>query len=126
MADGIHSKEQGQRVHYLANVGGLAAIAGIDNEPPDLLLGVFIQIARRLPELTTTQRATVAAEGRAKLNERASAKRAWTAWQRNNDLHTVILSSRHLEKIIAAFGRIPPKENNGLETALMKSLEERP
>ena len=34
-----HSEEQGLRVHHLANLGGLIALAGLDREPPDFLLG---------------------------------------------------------------------------------------
>ena len=46
MADGLHTREQGLRVHHLANLGGLVAIAGLDREPPDLLLGGLRASAR--------------------------------------------------------------------------------
>ena len=51
MADGLHTREQGLRVHHLANLGGLVAIAGLDREPPDLLLGGLLELAARLPDL---------------------------------------------------------------------------
>ena len=40
-----HSEEQGLRVHHLVNLGGLIAIAGLDREPPDFLLGALISVA---------------------------------------------------------------------------------
>ena len=45
MASGAHSTEQGLRVHYLTNLGGLVALAGLDMEPPDFLLGALLSIA---------------------------------------------------------------------------------
>ena len=46
-----HTAEQGQRLHYLANLGGLVAIAGLDSLEPDLLLGQLLEMADRLPNL---------------------------------------------------------------------------
>lgn len=37
-----HSHEQGLRVHHLANLGGLIALAGLDLESPDFLLGALL------------------------------------------------------------------------------------
>ena len=52
MADDRHGKEQGLRVHYLANLGGLVALAGLDLEPPDFLLGALAQHCARGGVLT--------------------------------------------------------------------------
>ena len=41
-----HTKEQGLRVHHLTNLGGLIALAGLDLEPPDLLLSALFQMPR--------------------------------------------------------------------------------
>jgi len=74
---------QGLRVHHLANLGGLVAIAGLDREPPDLLLGGLLELAVRLPDLPATRRAAIASAGREKLDTRATSKRAWKAWSRS-------------------------------------------
>ena len=71
--EGAHSTEQGLRVHYLANLGGLVALAGLDMEPPDFLLGALLSIARETGALGPEQRAEIAAMGQVKLDERATA-----------------------------------------------------
>ena len=88
-----HSPEQGLRVHHLANLGGLVALAGLDLEPPDFLLGALLSVAQEATKLTTSQRAHVATIGRKKLDERATGKRAWKSWRRAQDLHAITLSS---------------------------------
>jgi len=80
-----HTSEQGLRVHHLVNLGGLIAVAGLDREPPDFLLGALISVAQERAELTPEQRERVAALGREKLDERASAKRAWKSWRRTRE-----------------------------------------
>jgi hypothetical protein len=73
MADGgANRKEQGLRVHHLANLGGLVALAGLDLEPPDFLLGALLSIAREASVLTAPERAEIAAQGQVKLDERAT------------------------------------------------------
>ena len=47
-----HSEEQGLRVHHLVNLGGLIAVAGLDREPPDFLLGALISVAHERAALT--------------------------------------------------------------------------
>ncbi len=42
MTPPTHTREQGVRVHYLANLGGLMAVAGLDHHPPDFLLGILL------------------------------------------------------------------------------------
>lgn len=88
-----HSPEQGLRVHHLANLGGLIALAGLDLEPPDFLLGALLSVAQEAGDLTPAQRAHVATIGRKKLDERATSKRAWKSWRRAQDLHAITLSS---------------------------------
>ena len=82
-----HSHEQGLRVHHLANFGGLIALAGLDLEPPDFLLGALLSVAQEARKLSAEERAQVAKIGETKLNERATGKRAWKSWQRAQDLH---------------------------------------
>jgi Conjugal transfer protein TraD len=51
-----HTREQGFRVHHLTNPGDLIALAGLDLEPPDLLLGVLLPIANGLSNCSAEQR----------------------------------------------------------------------
>ena len=108
MADELHTREQGLRVHHLANLGGLVAIAGLDREPPDLLLGGLLELAARLPDLPATRRATIALAGRARLDERATSKRAWKSWSRSKELRSLTLSNEHIRRIISALGGTEP------------------
>jgi len=122
MAPYQHTKEQGLRVHHLANLGGLLAIAGLDQQPPDLLLGTLLEVAKRLPELSAARLAAIASTGRAKLDERASAKRAWKSWQRAKQLHAVTLTSTQIAHVIAALGGAPPRNTAELPSALAALL----
>jgi len=119
---GANRKEQGLRVHHLANLGGLVALAGLDLEPPDFLLGALLSIAREAPTLTPEQRAEIAAMGQVKLDERATGKRAWTSWKQARELHGLTLSSAQMRRVIAALGGTAPSENEALEPALMRAL----
>ncbi len=124
MASGAHSTEQGLRVHYLTNLGGLIALAGLDMEPPDFLLGAFLSIARETAALGPEQRAEIAAKGQVKLDERATGKRAWTSWNRARELHSITLTSAQIRRVIVALGRSAPKESEALPSALIRTLEE--
>jgi len=123
MAPYQHTKEQGLRVHHLANLGGLLAIAGLDQQPPDLLLGALIEIATRLPELSASRLAEITSTGHAKLDERASAKRAWKSWQRAKDLHAVTLTSSQIVRVITALGGTPPRDAAQLPGAMAALLD---
>ncbi len=63
MSPTIHSRERGIRVHYLANLGGLMAGAGLDHQEPDLLLGILLEVAARLPRLSDQRQAELRARG---------------------------------------------------------------
>ena len=124
MADGLHTREQGLRVHHLANLGGLVAIAGLDREPPDLLLGGLLELAARLPDLPATRRAAIASAGRAKLDTRATSKRAWKSWSRSKELHSLTLSSEHLRRIVGALGGEEPRDSAELPRMMLRLLGE--
>jgi hypothetical protein len=100
----VHTREQGIRLHYLANLGGLVAVAGLDRHPPDFLLGLLLAVAIRVPQLTPTQRTEFCARGQARLEERGTQKRAWSAWQRAQELHRVDLSTTEIQRLLAALG----------------------
>jgi Conjugal transfer protein TraD len=119
-----HSEEQGLRVHHLANLGGLVALAGLDREPPDFLLGVLTSVAHERERLTAEERTRVAALGRRKLDERATAKRAWKSWRRSRDLHQLTLSSAQIRRLIAALGGQAAENSEQLVTLLAALLKE--
>jgi len=118
-----HSHEQGLRVHHLVNLGGLIAVAGLDREPPDFLLGALVSVAHERERLTPEQRARVAALGREKLDERATAKRAWKSWRRSRELHSLMLSSAQMRRLIAALGAVAPADSERLVETLTSWLE---
>jgi len=124
MAEGLHTREQGLRVHHLANLGGLVAIAGLDREPPDLLLGGLLELAARLPDLPATRRAAIASAGRVKLDTRATSKRAWKSWSRSKELHSLTLSSEHLRRIVGALGGEEPRDSAELPRTMLQLLGE--
>src|SRR5215469_12748515 len=122
--NGGHSHEEGLRVHHLANLGGLIAIAGLDLEPPDFLLGALLSLAHEAASLSTEERGQIAAIGRDKLDERATGKRAWKSWNRARELHAVTLSNTQLRDIIEALGGDPPQDPTQLPLVLSRILTE--
>jgi hypothetical protein len=105
------------------NLGGLIAVAGLDREPPDFLLGALVSVAQESRVLTPEQRAQVAAVGRKKLDERVSAKRAWKSWRRTHEVHGLTLSSGELRRLIGALGGGVPADAAGLVVTLKELLE---
>jgi|YelNatPaOPRAMG01_1025707.scaffolds.fasta_scaffold88736_2 hypothetical protein len=122
--NGNHSREQGLRLHHLANLGGLVALAGLDLEPPDYLLGALVSVAEETQRLTPEQRERVAAVGRRMLDERATGKRAWKSWTRARELHPITLSNAQVAEIIAALGGEVPQDPTRLPLALSQVLSE--
>ena len=117
-----HTQEQGLRVHHLATLGGLIAVAGLDREPPDFLLGALVSMAHERDALTPEERAKVASLGRQKLDERATAKRAWKSWRRLQELHSLTLSSAQMRRLIEALGGHAPDDPGRLIEMLMSLL----
>lgn len=102
MSTSTHTPEQGIRVHYLANLGGLLAIAGLDQHPPDLLLGILLEVVARLPQLSEQRKTELCARGQARLEERGGEKRAWNAWHRARQLRRLDLTTDEIQRLIAA------------------------
>jgi len=119
-----HSHEQGLRVHHLANLGGLVALAGLEREPPDFLLGALISVAHESASIGAAQRAQVASVGRKQLEERATSKRAWKSWSRAKELHSVTLSSAQVGEIIEALHEHAPENSAQLIASLSALLTE--
>jgi hypothetical protein len=124
MATNAHSHEQGLRVHHLANLGGLVALAGLDHEPPDFLLGAFMSVAQESATLGAAERAQVASVGRKQLEQRATSKRAWKSWSRARELHSVTLSNWQVKEIIEALGAHAPENSAQLISSLSALLTE--
>jgi len=118
-----HSKEQGLRVHYLTNLGGLVAIAGLDSEPPDLLLGALLRIASEFSNLTVERRRELASVGHRKLDQRSAEKRAFNSWLRAKNLHNLTLSSTQIAHIVRALGSRAPSDHAALVPALNAALD---
>ncbi len=118
MAGLTHTAEQGVRVHYLANLGGLVAVAGLDHHPPDFLLGVLLEVATRVPHLPEERQAQLRARGQARLEERAAEKRAWKAWATAEHLHRLDLRTAEVQQIIAALGGTAPAPARAVPTLL--------
>jgi len=119
-----HGHEWGLRVHHLANLGGLIALAGLDLEPPDYLLGALLSVAQATRRRSPAERERVARLGRSKLDQRATGKRAWKSWQRAQDLHGLTLSGAQVRDIIKALGHEAPDDSTRLILALSEALTE--
>jgi len=119
-----HGHEQELRVHHLANLGGLVALAGLDHEPPDFLLGALISVAQESASLGAAQRAQVASVGRKQLEERATSKRAWKSWSRTRELHSVTLSTGQVKEIVEALGAHASENSAQLIVSLRALLTE--
>ena len=108
MSERYHSLTEGQRVHYLANLGGLVAISGLENCAPDLLLGALVEVANRLPESTQERVKALQEKGGAILKNRAAEKRSFRSWQRAQQSHRFDWSRNEFKKLILALGgRLP-------------------
>lgn len=118
----LHTREQGLRVHGLANLGGLVAIAGLEDTEPDLLLGVLAEVADRLPSMRSARLAQLAHRGGEMLRQRNAEKRAWKARERALDLHRVDLTSGQIRVLIRALGGEPPSAREHLVAALSDLL----
>ena len=121
----LHTREQGVRVHVLANLGGLVAIAGLEHVEPDLLLGALLEVNERLPQMKPSLVERMRAHGAAKLDERGSGKRAWRARERGLDLHALHLTSEQIRLILRALGAAVPTQREDLSAALSSALGER-
>ena len=112
-------------MHHLANLGGLIALAGLDLEPPDFLLGALLSVAQEAEQTHRLRSGrTLRQSARKKLDERATGKRAWKSWRRAQDLHAITLSSAQVREIIEALGGRTPENPTKLVLALTEALTE--
>jgi hypothetical protein len=99
-----HTREEGQRVHYLANLGGLVAIAGLEHCPPDILVAALAEIAMRLPQLSSDRIENLKTKGVALLQQRSAEKRSFKAWQRALQAERFDFTPEQIKKLIVALG----------------------
>ena len=118
----LHTREQGLRVHVLANLGGLVAIAGLEHVEPDLLLGALLEVKERLPQMKPSLVERMRTRGAAKLDERGTGKRAWRARERGLDLHSQHLTSEQIGVILRALGAAVPTQREDLSAALSSAV----
>lgn len=108
-----HSLVEGQRVHYLANLGGLVVIAGLENYPPNLLVGALSTVNKRLKQLPNEQQQKLKEEGDVILKRRAADKVSFKRWQRAQQTHRFDLSHEQTKKLIKKLGsKIPVLEKD--------------
>jgi hypothetical protein len=111
-----------ERVHRLASLGGLVALAGLDRTPPDLLLGILLEVTERLPLLSRHRTRELAQRGGTRLRERNAEKRTWTVHRRAESMHRVELSTRELHIVLRAVGAPTGADPRGLVGSLQAAL----
>jgi len=115
-------ESQRERVHRLSNLGGLVVLAGLESTAPDLLLGLLLGLAERLPQVTPSRLEEVARRGAARLRARGAEKRAWTNHRRAVDVHRLDLTRAELEQAFHRLGEAPPSELSTWTRALRDAL----
>lgn len=109
----LHTLTEGQRVHYLSNLGGLVVIAGLEQVEPDILLGALSEVARKLPTLPQARLQELRHIGDEKLQSRKAEKRAFKAWQRAEQTERFDLTRTQMLKLILHLGgKIPALEKD--------------
>ena len=109
----LHTKIQGLRVHNLANLGGLVAIAGLEHYDPALLLGAFLELSQQLSRAPMKYREQLHTRGLQKLRERDSEKRAYKFSKKQSEKTEVILLIDDIKRLIIKLGgKIPALEKD--------------
>jgi hypothetical protein len=124
MTNILDIKEQGLRVHKLANLGGLVAIAGLENIDPTTLLGALMEMARQLPQIPQQDLEYLYDQGLQKLRERNSEKRIYKQKQETRDLSKEItFSAAEIKKLIIKLGGKIPVFDRDLIPELRRLME---
>lgn len=122
----LQEKNQRVRVHQLANLGGLVAIAQLDTIDPALLLGALMNLKERLASGSLHQQRQFQLHGAQKLRERNSEKRAYAYHTTSNAeassaLHLSVHQLKQL--IIKLNGKVPVFEKD-LIPEIMRLIRE--
>jgi len=120
---GSASESQRKRVHRLASVGGLVALAGLESTPPDLLLGVLLESSERLAKAEDRHVEDIRRKGAARLRQRGAEKRAWTNHRRAAEVvHRLDLTSGEMVEAFCRLGIAPPRSRSAWSRALREAL----
>lgn len=122
MTDHLHTLEQGQRVHYLANLGGLVVLANLDHVEPDLLLGAFLEMGKRLANLTDSRLTELKTLGQDKLASRGAEKRSFKSWQRAHQTERFDFSQVQMQRLIVQLGGKLPALEKDIPSELRRLL----
>jgi len=108
-----HTIAEGQRVHWLANLGGLVTIAGLDAFEPAILLGAFIEINAKLKQVSKERIAELKEKGLQALQARNTEKRTFKSWQRAQQTERYDLTQGQQKQLIVKLGgKIPVLEKD--------------
>jgi hypothetical protein len=101
MRAALRSRTQGQRTHYLANLGGLICLAELGDLDPRLLLGALLSAAAQLRQPNPERDDRLTTRGAALLEQRDAEKRAFKAHS-YRDVQAVYLRTPQLAALVRA------------------------
>lgn len=120
----VHTLEEGQRVHYLANLGGLVAIAGLEQTEPSLLVGVLCEVERKIKSLPTERLNELKEKGLAILAARNTEKRSFKTWQRAQQTERFDLTLPQMKRLIVRLGGKLPALDKDTGSELLRLFRE--
>lgn len=108
-----HTLAQGQRVHWLANLGGLVAIADLEEIEPAILLGALLEISEKLRLVSQQRLVDLREKGQQRLQARNTEKRTFKSWQRAQQTERFDLTREQQKHLIVKLGgRVPALEKD--------------
>ena len=120
-----HNQDQGRRAHYLANLGGLVVLAGLEDTKPNLLLGAMVRLETQLKALDSTTLLKLESIGSNLLSERNAEKRAFNAYATEQNTTRFDLTQPQVEMIIKGLGGSVPAMRTDLEVELRRLLRKK-
>jgi hypothetical protein len=120
----LHTLEEGQRVHYLANLGGLVAIAGLEQIEPGLLVGVLCEVERKIKSLPIERLNELKERGLSILAARNTDKRSFKTWQRAQQTERFDLTLPQMKKLIMRLGGKLPALDKDIGSELLRLFRE--
>ncbi len=118
----LHSLSEGQRVHYLSNLGGLVVIAGLESIEPNLLLGALCEMSRRLAQVPAERVAELKKIGDTKLAARNAQKRSFKSWQRAEQTERFDFTRDQMKKLILRLEGKMPALDKDISSELLRLL----
>lgn len=113
MTSALHTKAQGLRVHKLANLGGLVALARLEYFEPAILLGAFLELREHLSRASIQKIDDLRSDGLQKLRERNAEKRAYQYSRNRSNTIEITLQLNDIKKFITKLGgRVPALEKD--------------